>query len=146
MQEPPKSADDSVFSNGLGRKILTRGLAIGLVSLALFAWKLRSGGNLVAARTLTLVQLAISQFIHIFDCRIEKQSGKQGLFSNGWLVGAVALSMLMVISIVHIPVLQPIYGTSSLTMLDWLLALGIAGFTAVLDAGLGRVIKQAICL
>lgn len=142
MQEPPKSADDSVFSNGLGRKILTRGLAIGLVSLALFAWKFRSGGNLIAARTLVLAQLAISQFIHIFDCRLEKQSGKQGVFSNSWLVGAVALSMLMVIGIVHVPALQPIFGTMSLTVMDWFIALGVAGFTAVLDLGLGSVVQR----
>lgn len=142
MQEPPKSADDSVFANGLGRKILTRGLTIGLVSLALFAWKLRLGGNIVAARTLVLVQLAISQFIHIFDCRLEKQSGTQGLFSNSWLVAAVALSMLMVIGIVHIPALQPIFGTMTLTLSDWLLALGVAGVTAILDVALGAITKR----
>lgn len=142
MQEPPKSADDSVFSNGLGRKILTRGFAIGLVSLALFAWKFRLSGNLIAARTLMLAQLAISQFIHIFDCRLEQQAGKQGLFSNRWLVGAVALSMLMVIGIVHIPALQPVFGTMSLTMVEWFIALGVAGVTAILDLGLGNIAKR----
>jgi Ca2+-transporting ATPase len=142
MQQPPQSADDSVFADGLGRKILTRGLSIGLVSLALFAWKLRSGANLTAARTLVLVQVALSQFIHLFDCRLEKRAGKVGLLSNQWLVGAVALSMVMVAGIVHLPFLQPVFGTVSLTMSEWLLALAVAGITALLDLGLGRVAKR----
>lgn len=142
MHHLPRSADDSVFAGDLGEKILSRGLAIGLTSLALYAWTLKKSGNLLLARTLTLAQLAISQFIHIFDCRWEKQSGKVGLFSNPWLVGAVILSMAMIAGVIYIPVLKPIFGTTTLTLGNWLIAAVVAVISALLDFGLGRILKR----
>lgn len=140
MQQPPRSASESVFDGGLGRKILSRGISIGLTSLGLFYWRLKLGGNLLAARTLVLVELAISQFIHIFDCRLEKHSGRVGLFSNGWLVGAVALSMAMVAGAVYIPVLQPVLGTTGITLSEWLIAFMVASASAILDLGLTKML------
>lgn len=142
MQQPPRSADHSVFAGGLGRKIISRGLSIGLVSLALFAWKLRSGAGLIYARTLVLVQIALSQFLHIFDCRLEKYSGRVGVFSNLWLVAAVALSLAMVVGIVHIPALHAVFGTTTLGLGDWLTAVLFAVGTAAIDLGLNSLLKS----
>jgi len=142
MNKPPKTADESVFSDGLGRKVITRGLVIGLTSVALFAWKLARTGNLVWARTIVIAQLAISQFIHIFDCRIERESGQVGLFSNPWLIGAVALSMSMVAGIIHAPGLQQIFGTVGLTGMDWVIAALLAGVTSLMDFGIENILKR----
>jgi len=139
MQNKPRSATDSVFAGRLGWKVLTRGLIMGSVSLAMYAWKLLTTGNYVLASTLVLAQVAISQFIHIFDCRIEKQVGKVNLFSNWLLVGAVGLSMVLLVGAIQIPGLQPIFGTVSLSIFDWLLALGVAALTSVLDAGAEKI-------
>ena len=142
MNKPPKTADASVFSGGLGRKVITRGLIIGLTSTALFAWKLAQTGNLIWARSLVIAQLAISQFIHIFDCRLERESGPVGLFSNPWLIGAVALSMSMVAGIIHVPGLQQIFGTVSLTGMDWIAASLVAGATALVDFGIESIMER----
>ena len=139
MSQPARTASDSVFAGGLGMKVVVRGLIIGLTSLALYVWKLRSTGNLAFAQTIVLVQLALSQFVHIFDCRGEKQTGRVGLFSNLWLVAAVALSMGMVAASVHIPLLQSIFGTVSLSAGDWAVASALAVATGIIDAGISRV-------
>ena len=139
MQHKPRSATDSVFAGRLGWKVLTRGLIMGSISLGLFAWRLMSSGNFVAASTLVLAQVAISQFFHIFDCRIEKQVGKVNLFSNWPLVGSVGLSMVLLAGVVYIPGLQPTFGTMSLSIADWLLAFGVAGLTSVMDAGMEKI-------
>ncbi|WP_312889719.1 heavy metal translocating P-type ATPase [Pelorhabdus rhamnosifermentans] len=133
MEQAPQSSSDSVFANGLGRKVMSRGLIIGVSSLLLYVWKLRVSGSIVAARTLTLAQLAISQFMHLFDCRIEKGMGKAELLSNKWLLAAVALSMGMVVGVIQWPLLQPVFGTVSLTPWEWLLAFIVASITSVLD-------------
>jgi Ca2+-transporting ATPase len=143
MQQPPQRGDDSVFSGGLGRKVIVRGMIIGTASLALFAWKLVASGNLVAARTLVLAELAISQFIHLFDCRMEEQTGKVPLLSNMWLVGAVALSMAMVAGVVHLSVLQYVFGTTGLYGREWVLALVVASITSVVDYKLNKMIDQS---
>jgi Ca2+-transporting ATPase len=142
MQQQPRSASQSVFAGGLGRKIISRGLIIGVTSLAVYAWKLSQAAPLVVARTLVLAQLAISQFIHIFDCRLEKESGQASLLSNGWLIGAVALSMAMVVGIIHVPLLQPIFGTVALTSGEWLIALLAATVTSVVDLSLESILDR----
>ena len=143
MQQPPQRGDDSVFSGGLGRKVVVRGIIIGVTSLALFAWRLISGGNLVAARTLVLAELAISQFIHLFDCRMEERTGKVSLLSNMWLIGAVALSMAMVVGVVHLPVLQYVFGTTGLYSHEWALVLVIASVTSVVDYKINKMLDQS---
>jgi Ca2+-transporting ATPase len=142
MQHKPRSAQDSVFSGGLGRKVLARGLIMGSISLALYAWKLMTSGNYVAASTLVLAQVAVSQFFHIFDCRIEKQTGKVNLLSNWPLIGAVGLSMVLLAGVIHIPGLQSMFGTMSLGMVDWLLVFAVAGLTSVIDAGVEKIMDR----
>jgi len=144
MGQPPRTADDSVFAGGLGVKILSRGLTIGLTSLLVFAAKLASGATLTAARTLVMVQLAVSQFIHIFDCRLEKRTGRVRLFSNRWLAGAVVLSMLMVATVVHWSALHTMFGTTALTGADWVMATAAAALTSLIDIGLTRYLARKV--
>jgi len=41
--------------------------------------------------------------------------------------------------IIHIPGLQPTFGTVSLSIADWFLAFGVAGLTSVIDAGAEKI-------
>ncbi len=138
MEQSPQSSSESVFAHGLGRKIISRGLIIGVSSLLLYGWKLRQSGNLLLARSLLLAQLAISQFIHLLDCRIEKGIKKTECINNKWLFAAIALSMLMVIGSIHLPFLQPVFGTVPLTVWEWSLAIFVSIVTAVFDFWLWR--------
>ncbi|MEG6585454.1 heavy metal translocating P-type ATPase [Dendrosporobacter sp. 1207_IL3150] len=142
MEQPPRSGNDSVFSGNLGRKILTRGAIIGAAGLALYAWKLRSTGSLILARSLVVAQIAVSQFVHIFDCRKEDRTGKVSFFSNWALLGAVGLSMAMVAGIIYIPALQTIFGTTGLTALDWMLVSALSIGTAFVDYGAENVLAR----
>ncbi len=144
MGQPPRTADDSIFADGLGVKILSRGLTIGVTSLFVYAAKLASGATLTAARTLVMVQLVVSQFIHIFDCRLEKRTGRVRLFSNRWLAGAVALSLLMVAAVVHWPALHTMFGTTALTGSDWGMAIAAAALTSLIDIGLSRYLARKV--
>ncbi|HWR41911.1 heavy metal translocating P-type ATPase [Sporomusa sp.] len=143
MTQSPKTADESVFSGGLGRKVVSRGIIIGVTSLALFAWKLINTGNLTLARTIVIAQLALSQFIHLFDCRIEREAGQVGIFSNPWLIGAFSLSLAMVVGIIHLPWLQPIFSTVALTGSEWLIAALLAGLTSIADFGIEGIIERS---
>lgn len=142
MDQPPRSADDSVFAGGLGRKVITRGVIIGVSSLAVFASVLASSGSLVLARTLALTQLALSQFIHIFDCRSEKQAGSVGITSNRWLLAAVALSLAMIGTVVYVPYLQSFFGTTGLSAGHWLYALGFAAGTSLVDTWVSKIVQK----
>lgn len=142
MKQPPKTADQSVFAGGLGRKVISRGLIIGIASLALFTWKLGRTGNLLLARSIVIAQLALSQFFHLFDCRLERETGTVGMFSNPWLFGAVSLSLAMVVAMLHLPSLQSVCSTVALPGSDWLIAVLLAGLTAVVDFGIEKTVAR----
>lgn len=144
MEQPPRSGNDSVFSGGLGVKIISRGIVIGSAALALYAWKLLASGNLMLARTLAVAQVAVSQFVHIFDCRVEDRTGKVGLFSNRALIGAVSLSMAMVLAIIYLPALQTTFGTTGLSVTDWLVVAGASAVTAFADVAVRKALQKIL--
>ncbi|HEX2461893.1 MAG TPA: cation-translocating P-type ATPase C-terminal domain-containing protein, partial [Vicinamibacterales bacterium] len=56
----------------------------------------------------------------VFNARSDEHSAFRGLFSNGWLWGAVLLSLALQVAVIYIPFLQQAFSTVSLTAADWL--------------------------
>ena len=124
MHQPPRKPDEGFFSGGLLRKIGFRGVLIGLCTLGAFSMMLRLEGSLAAARTAALCTLILSQLVHVFECKSETKSLLRIPYSsNKKLIGAVLLSLAVLIAAVQIPVLQVIFSTVSLSVTGWLCAL-----------------------
>ena len=116
MRQRPRRANESVFSNGLGFTIVIRGLLIGLCTLGVFVSLIRSSEDLLTARTGALLALVLMQLIHVFECKSETK----GLFSinplnNLKLVGAVAVSAILMYLAIYNPVLGSIFRAVPLT-------------------------------
>ncbi|MCL5046452.1 MAG: cation-translocating P-type ATPase, partial [Actinobacteria bacterium] len=131
MKRPPRQPDESVFSRGLGRKIATRGVLIGTVTLAVFAYEFLLYEHLEHARTLAFATLVMSQLFHVFDCRSDTRTiFDLGFFSNLWLMAAVTTSTLMLLLVIYYPPLQPVFQTVPMNAGDWIVVLlgsGIGG-------------------
>ena len=54
MQQPPRPRKEGIFSGGLWGKLITRGVLIAAVTVALFAFSLAGGDNLERAQTIAL--------------------------------------------------------------------------------------------
>ncbi len=129
MRRKPRHPRESVFSRGLARKIISRGLYIGLGTPLVFVIALYLGdNNLTVARTMAFTTLVFSQLFHVFDCKSEHHSVFEvGLFSNPFLVGAVLCSVTMQLSVLYVPVLQDIFHTTGLNGFQWAIILAVAG-------------------
>src|SRR5690625_4777657 len=91
MNQKPRDPREGVFARGLGSKIITRGLMIGIVSLIAFMVIYNNqSDNLVHARTVAFTTLVMAQLIHVFDCRSEQGIFSRNPFNNLYLIGAVA--------------------------------------------------------
>jgi Ca2+-transporting ATPase len=61
--------------------------------------------------------LCLTQLGHVLAIRSEKQSlFTIGLFSNRYLLGAVALTFLLQMATIYVPLLNPIFKTVPLTL------------------------------
>jgi Ca2+-transporting ATPase len=62
-----------------------------------------------------------------FSCRsLTKPSFKVGIFANKYLLGAVALSVLLQIAILYIDFFQNVFKVSPLSLVDWVTILLVA--------------------
>ena len=128
MNRKPKK-NKNVFTKGMIWRIIYQGVMIG--GLTLLAFALGCGfnfnsivdteGNItqigVTAQTMAFAVLALSELVHVFNLRSNKESiFKVGLLTNKILLGAIAISASLMLIVLNIPVLHGIFEISSLTL------------------------------
>jgi P-type Ca2+ transporter type 2C len=124
MKRRPRSSRESVFARGLGFKIITRGLLIGVCTLGAFWLTLQSDpGHLERAQTMAFATLVMAQLIHVFDCRSERSVFHRNPLQNKYLVLAVLISVLLLLGVIYWPVMQPVFKTVPLNMNEWITVL-----------------------
>jgi len=135
MYERPRDKNEGVFSRGLKEKILIRGSLIGVCTVIAFLSGKYYGYSLEISRTLALGTLICSQLIHVFECRSEKLSIFEiNPFTNMYLLGAVSVSIIALISIIYLPVLQGIFHTAALNFGQWLLIIFFSGIISFINS------------
>ncbi|MHA6532507.1 calcium-translocating P-type ATPase, SERCA-type [Paenibacillus sp. BAC0078] len=140
MEHKPRGAKENIFARRLGWKIISRGLLIGLCTLAAFWLTLRidpgSPAQLIRAQSVAFATLVMAQLIHVFDCRSSRSVFHRNPFQNKFLVLAVLSSVLLMLAVMYLPPLQPVFKTVPLGLRDWSLVLVAAGIpTFVMGAG-----------
>ena len=131
MRRPPRRLTDRVIDAEMWRGIVWVGLVMALVSLAALDLRLSGGllggsGEIDEARTMAFTTLVLAQLFNCFNARSDRTSAFSRLFVNRWLWGAVALSALLQVAVVHLPFLNRAFGTTPLGLDDWLLCIGLA--------------------
>lgn len=141
MRRPPRPPRESLFARGLGRKVLERGLFIGLATLAVFAAAWWQHRDLALARTLATATLVLTQLIHAVEVRTEeKPFWEAGVASNPVLWAGVASSFAALLLVVYLPWAARAFGMVAPPPRAWLpvlLACLAALLLAVVDH-LGR--------
>jgi Ca2+-transporting ATPase len=125
MQRPPTPLGESLLGADRGRRILTRGVALTVLTLlpAYLLW--RSDDE--AWQTVLFTAIAFAELAGGFAMRSERQSLRRlGLLSNRALLGAVAVTVLLQVVLVAVPFLRDVFDLEALGAGHWLLILGIA--------------------
>ncbi len=142
MKRPPRSPKESIFSRGLGMKILSRGLLIGLVTLIAFIFAYnKQPDHLEYAQTIAFSTLVMAQLIHVFDCRSDRSVFARNPFGNLYLIGAVISSLLLLLVVVYTPPLQPIFHTVSLPLNEWLFIVALSAIPTIIWGPGSKVVK-----
>ena len=71
---------------------------------------------------MTFTTLVLFSLFTVFNARSDERSAFADLFSNKWLWGAVALSLVLQVAVIYTPFLQQAFSTVSLSASDWLCA------------------------
>ncbi len=135
MNRSPRNPKESVFSRGLSRKIIARGLQIGISTVFVFAMVYFLKNDLAEARTMAFCTLVFSQMFHVFDCRSESYNVFEiGILRNKYLILATVCSLFMQLLVVYHPFMQGVFATVPLGMVDWVVILCVSGWTFMISA------------
>ncbi|KAE8763349.1 cation-translocating P-type ATPase [Georgenia thermotolerans] len=138
MARPPRRLSDRIIDRRMWRGILSIGLVMGVVTLLTMDIFLPGGlvagsDSLEVARTAGFTTLVLAQLFNTFNSRSETTSAFRHLFANRWLWAAVLLAAALQVAIVEVPFLQTAFGTASLDLAHWAVALAMASVVLWFD-------------
>ena len=130
MDRKPRRLNDRVMNARMWVGVFEIGAVIAVVTLLTMDMYLPGGliegaGDLATARTAGFSVLVIAHLFNCFNARSQTASAFSTLFVNPWLWGAIALSALLQVMVVHVPFLNVAFGTAPLTLLQWLQCVGM---------------------
>ena len=122
MKRPPHRPDEPVINREMVWGIAIQTVAITAATLTAFIIGLRwFPHNVTAAQTMAFATLSISELFRAYTSRSDRYSlWSIGVFSNKWMQWAVLASLIIVLTIIYVPFLDPVFDTAFLGLREWL--------------------------
>ncbi len=125
MARNPRKLTDRVIDARMWFGIFDIGVVVAAVTLLTIDLYLPGGliegsNDLANARTAGFTVLVFAHLFNCFNARSDTQTAFSHMFVNPWLWGAVVLSGLLQVAVVHVPFLNLAFGTSPLSGEQWL--------------------------
>ena len=125
MARKPRLPTERVLDARMWTGVIQFGLVIAAATLLTIDLYLPGGviegtQDLATARTAGFTVLVFSQLFNCFNARSDTRSAFRHLFDNHWLWGAVLLSVLLQVAVIHLEILNLAFGTVPLTLDQWL--------------------------
>ncbi|NLA36121.1 MAG: cation-translocating P-type ATPase [Actinobacteria bacterium] len=131
MTRRPRKPGDRVIDAPMIVHIAFNGTVMAVVTLLALDVGLPGGlvhgdRSLVEARTMAFTTLVLAQLFNCLNARSEHVSALRRPFTNRVLWGAIALSLVLQVAVVHAAPLQRAFGTAPMALGQWLLCSGLA--------------------
>jgi len=140
MDRPPRDPKKSIFTRRMKIYFACYPALVCVASLLIYTYWL--GIDLTKARTLLFTTLMLFEMFDAQNVRSFQHSFfKMGIFTNKYLIVAIASSVLLQISVINIPALQKAFGTTWLAPLEWLMTIVVAS-TALIFMEIGKFIGR----
>jgi Ca2+-transporting ATPase len=115
MQHKPRAQNESIFANGMWQHIIWVGVLIGILCIGTLQWGLIQKHEYWQTSVFTV--LVFSQLFHSLAVRSDMDSlWSQGLWTNGFLVIAVTISVLLQLALIYIPFFNELFNTQPIPL------------------------------
>ena len=131
MRRAPRRLTDRIIDARRWVGIVWVGAVMAVVTLLALDLRLPGGivgdsGDIVEARTMAFTTLVLAQLFNAFNARSDRVSAFHHLFTNRWLWGAIALSVVLQVAVVQLPFMNDAFDTVALGLADWAICVGLA--------------------
>jgi Ca2+-transporting ATPase len=137
MDRPPRDPKEPIINRTMRIGIAVQTVVLTIITLGAYLVGLQlypaaAGEFNIVAGTMAFVTLSAAELPLAYAIRSERKSVfKVGLFTNRYLNLAVLSSFALLLAVVYIPLLQPIFATSPLTLEQWEIILPLIFLPAV---------------
>ena len=135
LKQPPRDPRVGILYPGLVLNTMLVAVIMGIGIVGIFVWAnnhfsyLPPDKALATSQTLAFCSLVAFRWFIAFAARSDEYTVfKLGVFSNPWLVLIICGSILLQMAVVYVPFLQKAFGTVSMSLEMWGIAIG-AGLT-----------------
>ncbi|MDP3921228.1 MAG: calcium-translocating P-type ATPase, PMCA-type [Candidatus Omnitrophota bacterium] len=136
MNRPPREARASMFSRNFVTDLAVISVIVAAGALVACWWGARESAEM--AQTMTLTTLVLLELVGV---QMVRAAYHIKLFSNLWLVAALAVSIIFQLLILYIPPLQNIFHLVPLGVREWGVILLISGVVYTLGYVIRRFFK-----
>jgi Ca2+-transporting ATPase len=131
MARRPRRSTEPLIDARMWANVVQTGVVIAVVTLLTIDLSLPGGliegtHDFATARTAGFTVLVLTSLFTCFNARSDTSSAFTHLFVNRWLWGAIALSVLLQVAVVHLDFLNVAFGTVPLQLEQWLLCAAMA--------------------
>ncbi|RWR08553.1 cation-transporting P-type ATPase [Paenirhodobacter populi] len=127
MRRPPRHPDAGLLSRFLVWRIFFVSVLFMALSLGLFFWALGQGRDLDTARTMVVNLIVVLEIFYLFNVRYLHMSSftLTGVKGTGPVLGAVGIVVVAQIAFTYLPVMNGLFGSRPLTLLDGVVIVAI---------------------
>lgn len=127
MRRRPVPRDDRLLGRALLLRVALMTPMIAAVTFGWFAWRLGQGVPMPVVGTETFTILAMCQWFNVLNCQSSTASAlRLGLLRNRWLLGGLALSVLLQALVLYAPFMNALFHTQPLPLVSLLPLLALA--------------------
>jgi len=109
------------------RRVILMTPVMALSTFGYFAWRIAEGVPYAQVQTETFTVLAACQWFNVLNCRSATRSALRfDLFRNPWMLGGLALSILLQLLVIYWPVLNTLFHTVPITSGNFLVIAAVA--------------------
>ncbi len=131
MARKPRPLNERLIDRRMWRDVIEIGLVTAVVSLLTIDLYLPGGlipgtHDLANARTAGFTVLVFASLLNCLSARSDSVSAFNHLFANRWLWGAITLSALLQVAVVHLGFLNVAFGTAPLAPDQWFVCVAMA--------------------
>lgn len=125
MKRKPRKIDDSVFSGGIGKRIIYQSIVQVVICISVFIYAIKNF-DITTANTMAFITINLIQLFHMFNVHTHQSIFKSNPFKNKILILAFSAGFILTLCVALIPPLASAFKLASLSLNQWAVIIGSA--------------------
>lgn len=149
MERKPRSTKDGIFAGGLGADALYQGALVTVITLAAYfighymeagVWEIANSED---GMTMAFLTMSMAEIFHSFNLRSQRGTLFKMKTINYWLLGGMALSLVLTTAVIYLPGISDAFGFSHISIAEYAVALGLA-FLVIPVVEIVKFVQRAV--